>query len=1084
MYKDMKKIIIIPLVLLMMLCGCASSSVSESLQGNGQNDQSDLFDAGKLSFEYFDEFYAQLMYEGLPEDRTSIPLGNANGIWKYDLKIRRDSSVDGYLFDELGYAEMSVHNSDDPPVKIVLHPRLASEGNETREETDEEVGYEPFGGVFDENNVLKLTGNDCVLVLERYYEWQGKEYLSATMQLSEEESGSFMMIREKSVPEISGSGDDQAVVGDLPEYSGNSAAFTSSPCEGVTVSAEEGAFMEDTVVSFTKLDELPEQFSEPIEELADQMILPIYVWEADAGLEDNEIIPGSFKVEIDLEEIGIDPDYWSALSVARIGDDGGFYEYAASVDGSKLTFQSRQNSIITVLIAMAAVGKIKEHDHTIEYDYFWSLRKGKDFYIETKKITTAYGTYEIEWDMKEYAPEYSDKMKRIYQLEEEFNQSARDIVEILNPHDLNNNREIMRTYMELKNDNTEYWKLKEGIPLPDAIKETIKYINTAYNYLGGVQKVRMPLGRVVFQARADGNDPKYADKLGEAGKEQLITIVSLWPHKAMGSKQDKDNYLLTITHELFHVCQERYRLTPLSANLLTDDPRYDEMVTMVLERDAKDYYKSKQSGAITTDPGLTDKKQWYALRLPIDQDPKSEGGIKDSGDAKTLLMREGYLLGDFVMYLQEQFPKAKATPHELMKARSYFYQSAVSTPLRTVFGLTEAEFDTYFRRWVISREQTIMSLADIIVDETEYYRKDRTVISPGNSYHVTLVNDGSYFLNLRGFKKEQNVEMPGVLVFDQDFRKSHSSIVLLSLDNSDIPIKNGTYFKNLRKPVFAEVYGKIEPDEDMNVGYTLWTFGKTLPPSGAKENQNDLIISLPEMSDMAKAGLVDGYLMRISKEGAIIHEEDISIEKYKENPSYTLEKFLKKHPKNEKDDLAVTLCEYIKDVDGNKCLGIESDPIHSTKGDVNICTIVYTETKTKVTYYITVEGGAVYGVYEGYNWPADEQYVGVQVKPNEKIKVTVEASEGWFHRLPQNIKGEEPNNIMMQSGESWEFVPRTEITEDDKRNYYCALALFGHIGDPNGEHTNWELPFLRFNGVEEYTKAPLSYYEVKVHING
>ncbi len=136
------------------------------------------------------------------------------------------------------------------------------------------------------------------------------------------------------------------------------------------------------------------------------------------------------------------------------------------------------------------------------------------------------------------------------------------------------------------------------------------------------------------------------------------------------------------------------------------------------------------------------------------------------------------------------------------------------------------------------------------------------------------------------------------------------------------------------------------------------------------------------------------------------------------------------------------------------------------------------------TYYITVEGGAVYGVYEGYNWSADERYVGVQVKPNEKIKVTVEASEGWFHRLPQNIKGEEGNSIMMQSGESWEFVPRTEITEDDKRNYYCALALFGHKGDPNGEHTNWCLPYLRFNGVEEYTKAPLSYYEVKVHING
>ncbi len=1075
----MKKITIILLVLLM-LCGCASSSAAPSPQGNNPSNQNNDFDAGKLSFEYFDELYAQLTYDGLPEDRTSIPLGNANGVWKYDLRIRRDSATDGSLFDELGYAEMYVHDSDDPPVKIVLHPRLANDGNEIREETDEEVGYEPFGGVFDENNVLKLTGNDCVLVLERYYEWKGKEYLTATLWLSEEESGTFMMIREMNASDTADSdydpGNDTIRIEDLPEYPGSSSAFTSNPCEGVKVSAEEGAFMEDTVVSFTKLDELPEQFSELIEELTDQMILPIYAWEVDAGLEDDEVIPGAFKVEIDLEEIGIDPDYWSALSVARIGDDGSFYEYAATVDGSKLTFQSRQNSIITVLIAMAAVGKIKEHDHTIEYDYFWSLRKGKDFYIETKKITTAYGTYEIEWDMKEYAPEYSDKMKRIYQLEEEFNQSARDIVEILNPHDLNNNREIMRKYMELKNDNTEYWKLKEGIPLPDAIKETIKYINTAYNYLGGVQKVRMPLGRVVFQARADGNDPKYADKLGEAGKEQLITIVSLWPHKAMGSKQDKDNYLLTITHELFHVCQERYRLTPLSANLLTDDPRYDEMVTMVLERDAKDYYKSKQSGAITTDPGLTDKKQWYALRLPIDQDPKSEGGIKDSGDAKTLLMREGYLLGDFVMYLQEQFPKAKATPHELMKARSYFYQSAVSTPLRTVFGLTEAEFDTYFRRWVISREQTIMSLADIIVDETEYYRKDRTVISPGNSYHVTLANDGSYFLNLRGFKKEQNIELPGVLVFDQDFRKSHSSIVLLSLDNSDIPIKNGTYFKNLRKPVFAEVYGKIEPDEDMNVGYTLWTFGKTSSPPVVKQEQDELVIELPKTDGMAKAGIIDGYYLKVSYQGTMVFEDDISKNEFETTKKYKISEFMGSFPKDEKPDLIVTLCEYVKDTDGNRCMGIESDPVHTGDSEQNICKIKYVNKRNNATYYITVEGGVVYGQYEGFNWPYDERYVGVQVKPYEKIKITVESFDGSRIRvLPAGIEGEE--GVWLQSGESREYVPRTKITEDDKYNYAVWLWFVAQVGDPNGEHMNWGLPYLKFNGVEEYTKTPLSYYE-------
>lgn len=1081
----MKKIIIMLLVLLMM-CGCASSSAS---QENAQNDQSDPFDAGKLSFEYFDEFYAQLMYEGLPEDRVSLPLGNANGIWKYDLKIRRDSSANGYLFDELGYAEMSVHNNDNPPVKIVLHPRLASEGNETREETDEEVGYEPFGGVFDENNVLKLTGNGCVLILERYYEWQGKEYLSATMQLSEEESGSFMMIREKSVPEISGSGDDQAIVGDLPEYSGNSAAFTSSPCEGVTVSAEEGAFKEDTVVSFTKLDEMPEKFKELEAELIDQWMIPVYAWEVDAGLEDNEIIPGAFEVEIDLEEIGIDQAFWPDLSVIRIADDGDYYEYAPTIEGNKLVYLSRQNSLTAICVGTCLPGwnaVLEGWDSISENMYFFSRRDYLGNYVDYIKCQNQYGSYEIQWSTKEYSPENSDKVQRLHQLEEEFEQEGKNFYKMMGgTGGLTENMEIALNCKLRMETSPEYLNLKKEIPIPDSILQTQKLIDTAYTYLGGVQKVRMPNTKVVFMARSDGLTPENINKLGDAEKINYVSVINIWPHKSLDTKEKIDNFLLTITHELFHVCQERYRFAAdyIVDTILVDDPRYDEMVTMVLERDAKEYYK--QSGVITTNPGLTEKDQWYALRLPIDQSPKSEGGADNSADRKTLLMREGYLLGDFVMYLQKQFPKANATPHELMKARSYFYQSAVSTPLRTVFGLTEAEFDTYFRKWIMSNEQSIQKEIVQHFDNTTYYRKEWISVSPGNSYHVTLDHDGSYFMSLRGFRRAKFGNLPAIVILDKDFRKNHSSIVLLTFDNEDAVIPGGAYYKTINQEIIGEVYGKIEAGEDMNVSYTLWAFGKTPPPSAVKEDQNDLIISLPEMSDMAKAGLVDGYLMRISKDGTIIHEEDISIEKYKENPSYTLEKFLKKHPKGEKEDLAVTLCEYIKDVDGNKCPGIESDPIHSTKGDVNICTIVYTERKTKVTYYITVEGGVVYGVYEGNpNWPADEQDVGIQVKPYEKIRITVEASDGWLHVLPQNIEGEETRNITLQSGESWEIVPRRTITQDDKYSYFCQLVFYGHVGDPNGEHSSWFLPKLRFNGVEEYTKTPLNYYEVKTHING
>ena len=153
------------------------------------------FDVSKLSFEDFDELYGQMMYEGFPEERVHEPLGNANGVWKYLLRIRRDNSVDGYQFDELGYAELKVHDGDEQPVVITLHPRLASDTIEVWEESDEEIGYEPFGGGFNENKEIKLIGNNCVLYLKEYYAYEGREYLIATLWMSEEDFGDFMMIR-------------------------------------------------------------------------------------------------------------------------------------------------------------------------------------------------------------------------------------------------------------------------------------------------------------------------------------------------------------------------------------------------------------------------------------------------------------------------------------------------------------------------------------------------------------------------------------------------------------------------------------------------------------------------------------------------------------------------------------------------------------------------------------------------------------------------------------------------------------------------------------------------------------------------
>jgi len=177
-----------------------SGSVSSSSDnGSSYAEQIDpsSFDVKKLNFEEFDNLYGQITYNGVPEERESQPLKNANGIWRYNLKKKYDDPSQGYMYDELGYAHMYVKGSDQPPIRITLYPRKASDGYEAWDLTDESVGYEPFTGNIDDDNIIRLKGNNAIIVPEYYYAYQGKEYLIAKMWLSEEDFADFLMIRER-----------------------------------------------------------------------------------------------------------------------------------------------------------------------------------------------------------------------------------------------------------------------------------------------------------------------------------------------------------------------------------------------------------------------------------------------------------------------------------------------------------------------------------------------------------------------------------------------------------------------------------------------------------------------------------------------------------------------------------------------------------------------------------------------------------------------------------------------------------------------------------------------------------------------
>ncbi len=145
----------------------------------------------EVAFEDFD-FFMDYMYYGAPEDAYFPAVKYAAGTWKYNLLFRYDSS--SLYYDELGHADISIDYDKDTLI-LVLHPELGNDGYESWPMTDADAGYEPYEGGFDENDNLRLYGNDAVLDVQSYYDSQGREFFVSQIWISEEESGYLLLVR-------------------------------------------------------------------------------------------------------------------------------------------------------------------------------------------------------------------------------------------------------------------------------------------------------------------------------------------------------------------------------------------------------------------------------------------------------------------------------------------------------------------------------------------------------------------------------------------------------------------------------------------------------------------------------------------------------------------------------------------------------------------------------------------------------------------------------------------------------------------------------------------------------------------------
>ena len=714
---------------------------------------------------------------------------------------------------------------------------------------------------------------------------------------------------------------------ELPPWPYNSPALDFSPAEGIRITAEAGSLYDDTEITLTPVTGDSEQrvleIAEGFEDYGEPLI---GAWEVHAGLEEDEHLPGEYTVSIDLSTLDLDESLWPAVRLYRLTDGGKMTAFNTELEGSILRYSTDQNSITLASVATCAVvalalglpltyGIVKYNQDS----YYWDWT-GASYHHGT----TEYGNYTIKWSMKDVDPKQQEKNDRMLEIAKKYKPKAEKDYELETKiradmsvlyRMFNKNKSVAERLTDYLVKDEEYRKIAASLKTPELIVAVAEAIDHAYAYLGGVVRARMPKDELTFRLKrtdGKGKEDTYGNSVASILADSYIEInvdkiTGILKGDAKGN-EDKDNMLLTVTHELFHICQERYHF-----RYFTDSTRYDEMTALVLEADAKKYYQEEK--IIKTDPKLTQTNYWGTLRLPID----------DSLLFNHLVMEhQGYLLSELARYIREQ-TGVQADGVDIYRCRSYYTTPGTSKPLMAAFHISEVTFDKLFRQFCVDHKNDIALNYEDAKSSEEYNLYPETELQKDKGSHVSLSTDGSYSAGVRCFNMYDGQQLPLLMVTDKDLAAQHPEVNLVP-GESYTSTRGGAYLPGakkiigprLRKRRFVEIYGKLGPNTDTTAGYTVWPMDAPDEPKLASAD-NALTVTLPEPRGAAKEGLLDGMLVNISSSDGKKTEKEYSKALYGKTVTIPLNELLE--DSTEQAELTVSIAEFVYSTKDKACPG-------------------------------------------------------------------------------------------------------------------------------------------------------------------
>ena len=702
-------------------------------------------------------------------------------------------------------------------------------------------------------------------------------------------------------------------------------------------------------------------------------------WEVDAGLADEERLPGTYTVGIDLTRLQIPERLYGLLTAYRVDDAGNLYEYVTWVKDSVLFYASCQNSgtVIGVDEVTAVTGKelvlesASPETGFFEKDGVYWVRNPDDPTIKQYKIVykQAEVEYQIDVQNRTILGERADQAKAEAKAQlpegasnDEINALALEIKQRMYEEDPVYHAALDARY-DTRAERAEKDKAVVG-KIGAMAYEAHKYLATL--------DIRLPdqATRLYLVPQLDSYAEMEPGVLGPYVNVGLNTLES-------GSKFELDEMQLTLAHELFHVCQMRYN-GAAHANV-----RFYEAMAQLLEEDAYRYFRSHKNvtgeeNIVTTEHALENGYHYHYYAMPFNK--TSVTYYNDLGTALNWSLgnnknNSGYPVARFMSYLN-QYDKKKTFKEmlETLEASVGYLNFGgldLSEHLKTTWGLTEEELTKHYLAFA-KKEQTkfyayqqshtgLRPFSNLSVLAGQDHAKHYKLVDHAYSIRISEILSGSLDVVAR---------VGHLLVPDEDFADQLPDMTLLPIGAAQwTKCKYGVFFyPHLEGAIFnMEIDGGTNPNTSGVSGYTVYQLD---PPKLEEVEVADGLLSfkLPDKSKAAEDGKIDGYRVTITcSDGKktvyypkiVIAGQTVKLKTSRLNKG--------DHKEDEELSYTITVCEYIKD--GNRYLfGPESnaddmDSLLEEMGAVEgeITASIYWPSKDDLDLHcVTPDGGHIY----------------------------------------------------------------------------------------------------------------------------